>query len=53
MSEAGRTSMEDVSKIGVVFEEMRRRGYSEEDVAKVAGGNFMRALRAVESLKSR
>ena len=45
--------LEDVSKIGVVFEEMRRRGYSEEDIAKVAGGNFMRVLRAVESLKSR
>ncbi len=28
-----------------VFAEMRRRGYSEEDIYKYAGGNFMRVLR--------
>lgn len=37
--------LEDVSKIGVVFEEMRRRGYSETEIAKVAGENFLRVLR--------
>lgn len=28
-----------------VFTEMRKRGYSEEDIAKFAGGNFLRVLR--------
>lgn len=41
--------LEDVSRIGVVFEEMRRRGYSENDIEKVAGGNFLRVMRAVEA----
>lgn len=36
--------MENVSFIGKIFDEMRLRGYSEEDIAKVAGGNFMRIL---------
>ncbi|MCQ2146633.1 MAG: dipeptidase [Bacteroidales bacterium] len=36
--------LENVSKIGIVFEEMRARGYSEEDICKVAGGNFMRIM---------
>lgn len=41
--------LEDVSKIGVVFEEMRRRGYSEQEIEKVAGGNFLRVMRAAEA----
>ncbi|MBO6082254.1 MAG: membrane dipeptidase, partial [Bacteroidales bacterium] len=41
--------LEDVSKIGVIFEEMRRRGYSEADIEKVAGGNFLRVMRAAEA----
>ena len=28
------------------------RGYSEEDIAKIWGGNFLRVLRAAESLRS-
>ena len=42
--------LEDVSKIGVIFEEMRRRGYSEADIEKVAGGNFLRVMRAAEAV---
>lgn len=42
--------LEDVSKMPVVFEEMRKRGYSESDIEKIAGLNFMRVMRAVESL---
>lgn len=38
--------MEDVSKLSLVFEEMRSRGYSETDIAKVAGENFLRVLQA-------
>lgn len=36
--------LEDVSRLPLVFEEMRRRGYSEPDIAKVAGGNFLRVM---------
>lgn len=42
--------LEDISKIGVVFEEMRRRGYSKGDIDKVAGGNFLRVMRAAEAV---
>lgn len=36
--------LEDVSMIGKVFEEMRRRGYAESDISKVAGENLMAVL---------
>ena len=36
--------MEDVSKMPVVFDEMRRRGYSEEDINRVSGSNLMAVL---------
>lgn len=39
--------VEDVSMMGRVFDEMRRRGYSEEEVGKVAGGNFLRVWKEV------
>lgn len=42
--------LEDISRIGIIFEEMRKRGYSEDDIAKVAGGNFLRVMREVQSL---
>ena len=45
--------LEDVSKIPVVFEEMRKRGYSESDIEKIAGLNFMRVMKTVESLAER
>ena len=38
--------MEDVSCISKVFDEMRRRGYSEEEISKVASGNFLRIFAA-------
>lgn len=41
--------MEDISMISKVFDEMRRRGYSEDDIEKVAGGNFFRVMNAVTS----
>ncbi len=34
--------MDDVGHFCLIFDELRRRGYSEEDIAKVAGGNFLR-----------
>ncbi len=42
--------MENVSMTGKIFEEMRVRGYSEEDISKVAGGNFLRVMRKVQNL---
>ena len=33
--------VENISRIGVVLEEMRRRGYSEEDILKVSGQNLL------------
>ena len=36
--------MENISMMPKVFEEMRRRGYSENDIAKVASGNFFNVL---------
>jgi len=38
--------LEDISRMGIVFEQMRARGYSERDIEKVAGGNFLRVLDA-------
>lgn len=46
--------LEDVSRMGAVFEEMRRRGYSETDISKVSGQNladvFQRVINSSESI---
>ncbi len=36
--------MEDISMMPKLFEELRRRGYSETDLEKIASGNFFRIL---------
>ena len=36
---------ESVSDIGNVRAEMQRRGYTDEEIAKVFGGNWMRVFR--------
>lgn len=33
--------LEDVSKMGCLWEELRRRGYSEEQIERISGGNLM------------
>jgi len=38
--------LEDISRMGLIFDEMRVRGYSEGDIEKVAGENFLRVLDA-------
>ena len=38
--------MEDISMMPKLFEELFRRGYSEQDVVKIAGGNFFRVMGA-------
>jgi membrane dipeptidase len=40
--------MEDISKLPAIPQELKRRGYSEEDVRKIMGGNFMRVFAEAE-----
>ncbi len=40
--------MEDVSKLPAIPAELRRRGYSEADIRKIMGENFMRVFAEVE-----
>jgi membrane dipeptidase len=42
--------LEDVSTFPALFEELLRRGYSDEDVKKVAGLNVLRALERAEQV---
>jgi membrane dipeptidase len=45
--------LEDVSKFPQLFAELIRRGWSDADLKKLAGGNVLRALRAAESTSAR
>ncbi len=36
--------MEDASSFHKIIDELRLRGYSESDIAKIAGGNFLRVM---------
>lgn len=38
------SGLEDVSRMHVLFEELRLRGYSDSDIEKIAGMNFFRIL---------
>lgn len=38
------SGMEDISAMHILFDELRRRGYSESDLEKIASGNFFRIL---------
>ena len=40
--------LEDVSTYPNLFVELLRRGYTDEDVAKIAGRNILRVMREVE-----
>ncbi len=39
--------LEDVSKMPALTAELLRRGYSDDDIRKIMGGNFLRVMRAV------
>lgn len=41
--------LEDVSKIRVIFDEMARRGYTDDQIGKIAGRNFLRVFNEVIS----
>lgn len=43
--------LEDISKIRVVFDEMSLRGYTDDQIEKVAGKNFLRVFDDVVALK--
>lgn len=40
--------LETVARLPLLFEELRRRGYDEPAIGKIAGGNFLRVLRKVQ-----
>ena len=40
--------MEDCSKIPALVRELARRGYSEDDLVKILGGNVLRVMHEVE-----
>jgi membrane dipeptidase len=45
--------LEDVSTYPDLFAELLKRGYSEEDLKKIAGLNVLRAMRGVEAVSER
>ena len=47
--DSGPVGMEDVSGYPRLFEELARRGYSQQDLEKIASRNMMRVLRAAEA----
>jgi len=42
------SGMEDAGCFPVIFDELRSRGYSETDIEKIAGGNFLRVWKEVQ-----
>ena len=51
--EAVPDGLEDVSRYPALFEELRDRGYSDEDLDKVAGRNVLRVMRETERVGAR
>jgi membrane dipeptidase len=47
------TGLEDVSTYPALLEELLRRGYSDEDIEKIAGRNILRAMRRAEEVSAR
>ncbi|PYR96201.1 MAG: membrane dipeptidase [Acidobacteria bacterium] len=44
--------MEDVSKLPKITDALLKKGYSEQDIDKILGGNILRVMEQVEKLKS-
>ena len=49
----GLSDCRDVSQMGNITQELVRRGYTEEQIHKIWGGNFLRVFREVERLAHR
>jgi membrane dipeptidase len=49
----GPVGLEDVSKYPNLFVELLKRGYSEEDIRKIAGENVLRVMREAEKVAAR
>lgn len=49
----GPRGLEDVSRFPDLIAELLRRGYTDEEAAKVAGGNVLRVLRQAEAVAAR
>ncbi|MEO0501341.1 MAG: dipeptidase [Pseudomonadota bacterium] len=47
------TGLEDVSTYPALFAELVRRGYSDDDLARIASGNILRVLEAAEAVATR
>jgi membrane dipeptidase len=45
--------LEDVSTFPAIFAELARRGWSDEDLAKLADGNILRVLKTAEQVSAR
>ena len=45
--------LDGVDKFPALLAELARRGWSDQDLAKLAGGNLLRALRAAEAVSAR
>lgn len=43
--------LEDISKIEILTSEMRKRGFSDEEIKQILGENFLRVLEKVESMR--
>jgi membrane dipeptidase len=48
-----RSQLYDVSTYPLVFEELRARGYSDDDLRSIAGGNVLRVMRSAEAVAER
>jgi len=49
----GPVGLEDVSSYPALFVELLKRGYSDDDIAKIAGGNILRVMRDAELVAER
>ena len=47
----GLADCEDVSKLGGITLELVKRGYTEEEIIKIWGGNIMRVMREVQKAR--
>ena len=49
----GPIGLEDVSKYPALFVVLLKRGYSDDDIANIAGGNILRVMQDVELVAKR